>query len=66
MNEEANATKLAGTLTNEHFPAFVSKHTDDRFYRVLVGPFPNNASLRETEKDLQKGGYQTIEKRWTP
>ena len=66
MAEEANATKLATTLSTQHFPAFVSKHTTDRFYRVLVGPFPNNASLRETETDLQKNGYQTIEKRWTP
>jgi cell division protein FtsN len=66
MSEEANATKLAGTLTTQHFPAFVSKHTDDKFYRVLVGPFPNSAMQRETEKDLQKSGFQTIEKRWTP
>jgi len=66
MAEEANATRLATTLSTQHFPAFVSKHTTDRFYRVLVGPFPNAASLRETEANLQKNGYQTIEKRFTP
>jgi DedD protein len=66
MSEEANATKLATMLSTQHFPAFVSKHTTDRFYRVLVGPFPNTASLRETEANLQKSGYQTIEKRFTP
>lgn len=66
MAEEANATKLATALTMQHFPAFVSKHTTDRFYRVLVGPFPSATSLRETEQNLQKAGYQTLEKRWTP
>ena len=62
MSEQANADKLANTLKSEHFPAYVSKRDGDRFYRVLVGPFPAEAPLREAADSLKKSGYDSIEK----
>jgi cell division septation protein DedD len=66
MTEEINANKLATSLKSEHFPAFVSKRNGDRFYRVLVGPFPGETPLREAADNLKKTGYDSIEKHWAP
>jgi cell division septation protein DedD len=66
MSEEANANRLAGSLKSGHFPAFVSKHNGDPFYRVIVGPFPAEGPLREAAANLKKSGYDSIEKHWSP
>jgi cell division septation protein DedD len=66
MTEELNANRLASSLKSAHFPAFVSKRNGDRFYRVLVGPFPSETPLREATGNLKKSGYNSIEKNWTP
>ena len=39
MIRQENALALADSLRKGNFPVLVSREVDDRFYRVLVGPF---------------------------
>jgi cell division septation protein DedD len=65
MTDAANANSLADSLRAKKFPAFVSKKEADRFYRVLIGPYPNETALRDARTALAATGLQTIEKHGT-
>lgn len=65
MSDQGNADKLAQSLRLKNFPAFVSKRSTDRFYRVLIGPYENQKPLRETKRALGDQNIQAIERRWS-
>jgi cell division septation protein DedD len=65
MSAEENARNLAAALQAKNLPAFVSRKDGDRFSRVLVGPFANEAGLGEAKKALASAGFEAIEKRWS-
>lgn len=65
MSDAANANNLADSLRAKKFPAFVSKKETGRFYRVLIGPYPNESALRDARTALAAAGLQTIETRAT-
>jgi cell division septation protein DedD len=66
MTDQKNANELAESLRQRNFPAFVSKRNTDRFYRVLIGPYATDQSLRQAKSGLQNDAIKTIEKRWSP
>lgn len=66
MISKDNADALAESLRKQNFPAFVSWHETDRFYRVVVGPFDEPDSTSEVKAELSKEGFETIRMRWNP
>jgi SPOR domain len=66
MTHKDNANRLAESLRNGNFPAFVSHSRTDQFYRVLVGPFQTADSASKVQKALQKQNFKIIRKRWFP
>jgi sporulation related protein/PilZ domain-containing protein len=66
MTSENNANALSETLQRNDFPAFVFKRSNDRFYKVAVGPFADADSAAEVKRKLEKQGFQAILRRWSP
>jgi cell division septation protein DedD len=66
MIDEQNANGLAQQLHQKNFPVFVSKRKPDPFYRVLIGPFLTERSLRQAKSALAALDIKTIEKQWIP
>ena len=62
MTDEQNAKEMAQSLQQKHFPAFVYKKEGDRFYRVFVGPYANDQSLRQAQAALRSMNIPTIKK----
>jgi cell division septation protein DedD len=57
--QEANAHKLVESLRQKNFPAFLS--TTDKeggFYRVQVGPYPDEESVRTALSELGRAGFK--------
>jgi len=66
MIHKDNADALAESLRQRNFPAFVSWHEADRFYRVVVGPFDDPDSTSKVKAELSKEGFEAIRMRWNP
>lgn len=66
MTSENNANALSETLQRNDFPAFVFKRSNDRFYKVAVGPFADADSAAEVKRKLEKQGFQANLRRWSP
>lgn len=55
--EEARAWIEALTLREKEMPAVVRHSTIDGFYRVLVGPYPDEKAAQTTQRELRMVGY---------
>jgi hypothetical protein len=66
MSQEANADVFSAALHKKNFAAFVFRHSNDRLYRVAVGPFPNEDAALETKRQLEAQGFSPILKPWSP
>jgi DedD protein len=58
-----DALALAQALQQKKFPAFVIPPSADKYYRVQVGPYPDNPSATNARKDLEDKGFKSIIKR---
>lgn len=58
-----DALGLAQALQQKRFPAFVIPPGADKYYRVQVGPYPNNQSAANARRDLEANGFKTLTKR---
>ena len=58
-----DALGLAQALQQKRFPAFVIPPGADKYYRVQVGPYPDNQSAANARKDLEADGFKTLTKR---
>jgi len=58
FSHEANARKLAESLRQKNFPAFLSITSTNGVYRVLVGPYVDEESARLAESELAKSGFK--------
>lgn len=56
--QEANAGKLAESLRQENFPAFVITSPDAAFYLVHVGPYADEKSARIALDELGRAGFR--------
>lgn len=58
-----DALGLAQALQQKRFPAFVIPPGADKYYRVQVGPYPDNQSAANARHDLEANGFKTLTKR---
>ena len=63
LTEEAEALKLTETLRQKNFQAFVSTFPADSYYRVMLGPYPNEGSARDMLGELKKAGFNSFIRR---
>jgi len=66
MSQEDNADALAVALNRKKFPAFAYKRSNDRFYKVAVGPYPDLPSSNQVKDELQRENYEALLRRWSP
>jgi cell division septation protein DedD len=60
----SDALALASHLKKKNFPAFVSAPGPDKYYRVQVGPYPDQKSADAARKALlDSAGFRAIVKR---
>jgi cell division septation protein DedD len=62
LKSQTDAIDLAARLQKKKFPAFVLKSQDDKFYRVQVGPYPDQKSVDAAKKGLDAAGFKAIVK----
>jgi cell division septation protein DedD len=58
-----DALALAQALQQKKFPAFVITPGADKYYRVQVGPYPDNLSASNARQELEAKGFKSIIKR---
>jgi hypothetical protein len=66
MEKETNADALSASLHQKNFSAFVFRRGAERLYRVVVGPFPNQESVIQIERDLEAQGFEPLIRPWSP
>jgi len=57
---EYNARKVADSLSQKNFPAFVSLASTGVFYRVQVGPYADEESARLAQSELERAGFKPL------
>jgi cell division septation protein DedD len=62
---EEDAEKLAESLRQKQFPAFVFKRDPSRLYHVVVGPYTKSDSVA-IAKTLEQRGFEVIRTEWNP
>lgn len=63
LTKEADAMTLANALRKKSFPTFVQAPQGDKYYHVLVGPYPDQKSADNAKKGLEQAGFKAIVKR---
>lgn len=63
LSHQSDALAMADMLQQKHFPCFVVAPTSDKYYRVQVGPYPNERAAESGRAALEKAGFKAIIKR---
>ena len=63
VTHESDALAMADALQRKNFPSFVVTPTSDNFYRVQVGPYPDERRAQSARSALEHGGFKAIIKR---
>ncbi|MGA8766071.1 MAG: SPOR domain-containing protein [Candidatus Acidiferrales bacterium] len=63
LTHESDALAMADVLQQKHFPSFVVTPSTDNFYRVQVGPYPDERSAESAKAALDHAGFIAIIKR---
>ena len=63
LTHESDALAMADVLQQKHFPSFVVTPTSDNFYRVQVGPYPDERAADSAKAALDRAGFIAIVKR---
>jgi DedD protein len=63
LTHESDALAMADALQQKHFPSFVVTPSSDNFYRVQVGPYPDERSAESAKSALDHAGFIAIIKR---
>jgi len=63
LKEESDARDLTNTLRRENFEAFVGTLPVDSLYRVMLGPYADEASARVVLDKLKKAGFNSFIRR---
>jgi DedD protein len=58
-----DALALAQALQQKKFPAIVVPPGADKYFRVQVGPYPDNQAATKARQDLEDKGFKSIIKR---
>lgn len=62
LRRQADALALANSLQKKKFPAFVLTPQGDRYFRVQVGPYPEQKAAEAAKKGLEGAGFKAIVK----
>lgn len=62
LTRESDALALASNLQKRRIPAYVLSPKGDKFYRVQVGPCPDQKSADAARKVLESAGFKAIVK----
>lgn len=63
LTHESDALAMADVLQQKRFPSFVVTPTSDNFYRVQVGPYPDEHAADIAKAALDHAGFIAIIKR---
>ena len=63
LTKQADALNVASTLMKKNFPAYVVPPQGDKYYRVQVGPYPNQKAADAARKSIESAGFKAIVKR---
>ena len=63
LTHQSDALAMADILQQKHFPSFVVTPTTDNFYRVQVGPYPDEHAAQAAKASLDHAGFLAIVKR---
>jgi len=63
LTHESDALAMADVLQRKNFPSFVVTPVSDSFYRVQVGPYPNEHAAETAQSALEHDGFKAIIKR---
>jgi cell division septation protein DedD len=63
LTKQADALNVASTLMKKKFPAYVMPPQGDKYYRVQVGPYPNQKAADAARKSIESAGFKAIVKR---
>ncbi|GAC1634874.1 MAG: hypothetical protein NVS9B14_11420 [Candidatus Acidiferrum sp.] len=62
LTKQADAIAVAQSLQKKKFPAYVIPPQGDKYYRVQVGPFPNQKAADVARKSIESAGFKAIVK----
>jgi cell division septation protein DedD len=60
---QGDALAMADALQRKKFPSFVVAPSTDNFYRVQVGPYPDEHAADNAKSALDRAGFKAIVKR---
>jgi DedD protein len=60
LRRESDAAAMADALQQKNFPSFVVTPTTDSFYRVQVGPYPDERAADSARAALDHAGFKAI------
>jgi DedD protein len=63
VTHQGDALAMADALQRKKFPSFVVAPSGDSFYRVQVGPYPDQRSADAARGALDRAGFKTIVRR---
>jgi len=63
FTRQADAMSLASNLQKKRFPAYVVPPQGDKYFRVQVGPYPNQKAADAARKSIESAGFKGIVKR---
>jgi DedD protein len=63
LRHESDALAMADALQLKKFPSFVVTSAADSFYRVQVGPYPDERSVEAAKTALEHAGFKAIVRR---
>jgi DedD protein len=63
VTHASDALAMADALRQKRFPSFVVAPTTDSFYRVQVGPYPDERAAEAAKGALDREGFKAIIKR---
>jgi cell division septation protein DedD len=63
FTKQADAMGLASNLQKRKFPAYVVPPQGDKYFRVQVGPYPNQKAADAARKSIESAGFKGIVKR---
>jgi DedD protein len=63
VTRQGDALAMADALQRKKFPSFVLAPSNDNFYRVQVGPYPDQRSADAARSALDRAGFKTIIRR---
>lgn len=62
LTKQADAMSVASTLQKKKFPAYVVPPQGDKYFRVQVGPYPNQKAADAARKSIEAAGFKGIVK----